>query len=883
MTLNINNKINAFLHSEEAFNILNCKDFYFQNGQDSLRKFLDYELTEDLKDYLNQNVKEYEELKDFFENSPDLQDFGKLLFSLISYCDSNAYRKKELNQYPDKRVLAFAFVRMNNWVEQLLSYKFGLPIPDGSPKNAIEYLINPADNFTMLSENHREQLSENLFNKKYSKTAFKEEVFKYFEALALQPSNSQNYSHLLSRLCYQIETEWKRSIIGIVSPDRTGWQEDAINITKEGNYIALWNHKRPNGTDDTLKGLRHCIYDKGYFEIFYTSNYNVNYVAEIVDFVSNQKELHNAKWLDKFGNVEWYHDNFAEYNDKKKYARWIYLAKRIYKVEAESLTNYKFYKGNNYPSVGGQSPIVSINRALVLKNQKEMEDKINLLKYKKQIILQGPPGTGKTKLAKKLASELIGTKPTIALDWQKFIRGLDENQKIKSIHKDVFYTIRNVVNNDVTLSFPSTSDEIISYDKIKSIYDLKSWNNNNSLNHKDLGAVSLAKALFEKYNFSGDIYSSNEQLKIVQFHPSYTYEDFVRGVSAESNGASIEYKNVNRTLGLFAKEALLNFLDSKKSKSRLKSDLTFNEKFNSFKTSVISSLAEGKYFKIPNTTAQIIDVDDIQFKYTFSTNPSYNYSLLFSDFFKLYELGGDFKTSSDITRLESHLTRLSVGTYYFHLYKLIESQSEIVEDIEVPPLENYVLIIDEINRANLSSVLGELIYALEYRGEAVESMYAIDGNNKLILPPNLYIIGTMNTADRSVGHIDYAIRRRFAFVDVLPKDLTMEEGIVFKEDIFKQVTSLFINNYDPEIDYSSDFAVIEKSVYLTADFEPKDVWLGHSYFIQQYEKDQNGDDDLSKPIDFSLRINYEIKPILEEYIKDGILKETAREVIMNLA
>ena len=74
----------------------------------------------------------------------------------------------------------------------------------------------------------------------------------------------------------------------------------------------------------------------------------------------------------------------------------------------------------------------------------------------------------------------------------------------------------------------------------------------------------------------------------------------------------------------------------------------------------------------------------------------------------------------------------------------------------------------------LSSVLGELIYALEYRDEKVDSMYEVDGSNKLLLPPNLYIIGTMNTADRSVGHIDYAIRRRFAFVDVLPEVLSTD-------------------------------------------------------------------------------------------------------------
>src|SRR5690606_14650101 len=106
-----------------------------------------------------------------------------------------------------------------------------------------------------------------------------------------------------------------------------------------------------------------------------------------------------------------------------------------------------------------------------------------------------------------------------------------------------------------------------------------------------------------------------------------------------------------------------------------------------------------------------------------------------------------------------------------------EQHQEEKKTTDAVELKNYVLIIDEINRANLSSVLGELIYALEYRGEEVQSMYAVDGSNKLILPPNLYIIGTMNTADRSVGHIDYAIKRRFAFVDVLPQILENDENI----------------------------------------------------------------------------------------------------------
>lgn len=158
--------------------------------------------------------------------------------------------------------------------------------------------------------------------------------------------------------------------------------------------------------------------------------------------------------------------------------------------------------------------------------------------------------------------------------------------------------------------------------------------------------------------------------------------------------------------------------------------------------------------------------------------------------------------------------------------------------------KKFVLVVDEINRANLSSVLGELIYALEYRGEFVESMYSINGSNKLVLPLNLYIIGTMNTADRSVGQIDYAIRRRFAFIDVLPKDLTPELGDGFAKNLYEKVSKMF--------DYST---------FLSKEFKAKDVQLGHSYFI--IRNNEGGSIDV--------RLEYEIKPILREYVKDGIL------------
>lgn len=163
--------------------------------------------------------------------------------------------------------------------------------------------------------------------------------------------------------------------------------------------------------------------------------------------------------------------------------------------------------------------------------------------------------------------------------------------------------------------------------------------------------------------------------------------------------------------------------------------------------------------------------------------------------------------------------------------------------------KSYVLIIDEINRANLPSVLGELIYALEYRGKAVKTIYEYDGNSELIIPHNVYVIGTMNTADRSVGHIDYAIRRRFSFIPVMPD----EQAIAFPKAkaLYKEIRDIF-----------------EK--FISPDFNKDDIIIGHSYFLF--------DDS-----EIAMKLKYDIKPILREYVKDGILRNEAEQPIEQLS
>ena len=347
-----------------------------------------------------------------------------------------------------------------------------------------------------------------------------------------------------------------------------------------------------------------------------------------------------------------------------------------------------------------------------------------------------------------------------------------------------------------------------------------------------------------------DSLEGNEQFKLIQFHPSYSYEDFVRGIVAKPNeeGSGIVYTAENKILGAFAKEAFNNWHKAQQSTQTLKEE----EVFEAFIEHIKEELAQSEDYKYPLTEAvYLFDADDKRFKYkgdnweVHSNGLNMNYA----EIKRIIESG--VRDRQGVTKLTTIGGQARQHASYF--LRIVEKYYEFRENykptVDKIPLKNYVLIIDEINRANLSAVLGELIYALEYRGEAVQSMYAIDGENNLILPPNLYIIGTMNTADRSVGHIDYAIRRRFAFVNILPKDLTNELGDQFEGVLFAKVTNLFNTNLSPE-------------------FKKEEVQLGHSYFI-------------TKNTPINIRWKYEIKPILFEYVKDGILVGEGIETTIN--
>ena len=158
---------------------------------------------------------------------------------------------------------------------------------------------------------------------------------------------------------------------------------------------------------------------------------------------------------------------------------------------------------------------------------------------------------------------------------------------------------------------------------------------------------------------------------------------------------------------------------------------------------------------------------------------------------------------------------------------------------------DYFFIIDEINRGNISKIFGELFMLVESdkRGEQVQLLYQ---KEKFSIPKNLYIIGTMNTADRSLAMIDYALRRRFAFYDIEP---------IFGTEVFNDYIDSMENEKLRKL--VNTIETINENEILNDESLGRGFRIGHSYFI--FDSKKVSDDDLNNIV------NYELIPLIEEY------------------
>ncbi len=163
-----------------------------------------------------------------------------------------------------------------------------------------------------------------------------------------------------------------------------------------------------------------------------------------------------------------------------------------------------------------------------------------------------------------------------------------------------------------------------------------------------------------------------------------------------------------------------------------------------------------------------------------------------------------------------------------------------------------VLIIDEINRGHLPKLLGELVYALEYRGHKVRLPFVVDGRTDLVVPKNLYIIATMNSSDRSIGHIDVAIRRRFGLYH-----------LGGKPEVVQQVWTS-AGDYS----YGKKLAVLMQRINkILSDHDPSagvELGVGHSYFLPAQQEVVEKQVEAAKK-HVQMKWDYQVRPLLHEY------------------
>lgn len=297
------------------------------------------------------------------------------------------------------------------------------------------------------------------------------------------------------------------------------------------------------------------------------------------------------------------------------------------------------------------------------------------------------------------------------------------------------------------------------------------------------GKTYLAKQLAKQMIGveTDDALDKSGQFAFVQFHPSYDYTDFVEGLrpTPPDTSENIGFELKDGVFKEFCEKARKNLEDSQKDDEALSFEQQIEDKYNQLIDAIQNDeinelcLKTGKKAVI----ARVSKSNNISFKRRVDEEPSTNGVSLP----RLKCLAAKYKAAEDLENLKNInqgirdvIGGCNATWYWAILHHLYKTYGDVTDNVTANKVDrkNYVFVIDEINRGEISKIFGELFFSIDpsYRGEkgAVYTQYANmhETDEKFYVPENVYIIGTMNDIDRSVESFDFAMRRRFVWQEI---------------------------------------------------------------------------------------------------------------------
>ncbi|WP_264550270.1 McrB family protein [Flavobacterium sp. N2820] len=253
----------------------------------------------------------------------------------------------------------------------------------------------------------------------------------------------------------------------------------------------------------------------------------------------------------------------------------------------------------------------------------------------------------------------------------------------------------------------------------------------------------------------------NNQIEFITFHQNYSYEDFIQGLRPDTeNGKELSFEKKDGVFKRIADRALKNLEAANNPASAKKDfDVVFQELIQPLNDGDVEELE----IKMKKSSFYITEVGEKSIEFRKNIGDS-NHTLSINTLRKMYDKG------------ENDIILGGLQPYYNPILELLLAKGK--SQVATVSRKNYVIIIDEINRANISRVFGELITLIEEDKRShgkIPMRVTLPSGDSFIVPSNLYIIGTMNTADKSISLLDIALRRRFEFVPMYPK--TNIEGV----------------------------------------------------------------------------------------------------------